>query len=454
MLDFKKLSKALIPLSLMTMTTAFADSEIADNCCPTPCCPKPCCVPQPKPCIDCECYNPAYYDLQCDWGVFVSVDFLYWYARETNLDFAYSQQGFTEQTQAAGACTRNYFFPTKHHYVGTAWKPGFRVGIGMNSSCDGWDLLLDYTYFRTHKTNNVTDPNFFARGADLTTFCQNGIVAIVDPWATEINSTDPLAQHFPRIDAKWSLNFNQIDLELGRKYWVSKCMTVRPYIGVRGAWTKTNFNVVTGPVTDPNVFVSIQDNFRVVQGPDSSDNSRFFRNKFWGVGLLGGLQPEFMLGNWCGCGNFSIYGNVDGALLWGKYRGRNRLAFLAITTQSQQDLGPPLGPVLSTVINRSANPVETDDYSRMQGILDLGLGLRWEEHWCCDRYSTSIDLGWEHHYWFDFGMYHRIIGRANEDQRGNLGATPLAIISEETGNSNMITDLGFGGLVIRFRFDF
>jgi len=37
---------------------------------------------------------------------------------------------------------------------------------------------------------------------------------------------------------------------------------------------------------------------------------------------------------------------------------------------------------------------------------ELGIGLRWEETWCCDRYRTSLDLVWEHHLIFDYN--HRV----------------------------------------------
>ncbi|NGX59140.1 MAG: hypothetical protein KR126chlam3_00287 [Chlamydiae bacterium] len=46
---------------------------------------------------------------------------------------------------------------------------------------------------------------------------------------------------FDKIQAKWQLDFHSIDLEIGRKYWLSKCFNLRPYAGLRGAWTKTTF---------------------------------------------------------------------------------------------------------------------------------------------------------------------------------------------------------------------
>ena len=25
----------------------------------------------------------------------------------------------------------------------------------------------------------------------------------------------------------------------------------------------------------------------------------------------------------------------------------------------------------------------------------------WEEYWCCEEYRSTVDIGWEHHIWFD-----------------------------------------------------
>jgi len=38
-----------------------------------------------------------------------------------------------------------------------------------------------------------------------------------------------------------------------------------------------------------------------------------------------------------------------------------------------------------------------DSFFTMSTLIDLGIGLRWEENWCCDQYRTSLDLRWEHH---------------------------------------------------------
>ena len=146
----------------------------------------------------------------------------------------------------------------------------------------------------------------------------------------------------------WKLFLNQVDLEVGNRYWIRKTFNIRPYFGLRGAWTRTNF-VVKGVKTE-NRTVPLAPGVASVPGVYNIMKNHF-KNTFWGVGLLGGLEPEFRFSK-----NFGLYGNISGALLWGKYKAENRLNFF-------QDIPISVG---GTTFNQIAiaNPKETD-YNQM-----------------------------------------------------------------------------------------
>ena len=78
----------------------------------------------------------------------------------------------------------------------------------------------------------------------------------------------------------------------------------------------------------------------------------------------------------------------------------------------------------------------------MTPIIDLAIGFRWDETWCCDQYRTTLDLGWEHHIWFD--QNHR---NKNLNNFTNGDVSGFGTYSETTG------DLGLGGFVLRLRLD-
>ena len=383
-----------------------------DNSC-APC--KPCCVPQPKKCINCECYVPSYYDLQCDWGMTSYADFLYWYSNESNLPFA---MVVTTVPQNPTATTSSIVATTTKH-VGTNWDPGFRVGGGWNTGYDGWDVDANYTWYHNRQNKSVSVPNTFSSGGSQF-LPGNGQQAIVDPWIdAAVFSTpataDPQFFLVDTVQANWKLMFNQVDLDIGRKYWLSKRFTMRPYAGGRGAWATTMFRnrAVRTSTTDPLDFTDT------------------FKNKFWGVGLMTGFQPE-----WHVTSCFSIFSNLDASLLWGRFK-----------LEKDEDYSRPVAP--------GATPIQINNsfytnFSKMTTMVDLAFGFRWTENWCNDRFRAYFDAGWEHHIWFDVNNR---LKTSNSNLLTGLSPGPATMkgfgsFEEEVGN------LSFGGLVIRARLDY
>jgi len=242
----------LLALSLLSSAGLIAEHEstyeqnqyaqdTCNPCCACPCECKPCCVPKRKKCIDCEYYPPAYYDLQCDWGAFVTVDFLYWYAGEDNLSYRATAQrlGF-EGLAAENSNLQPRTSFTSYLDIDTEWDPGFRIGLGWNSDCDGWDAFLNWTYMKnTSKDSTSTD----LVSVDISGLPVEGAPYLINPWVNFEASSDfrGLPYYFNKISAKWQLYFNQIDLEIGRKYWLSPCFTLLPYAGVLESVVKRAF---------------------------------------------------------------------------------------------------------------------------------------------------------------------------------------------------------------------
>lgn len=401
------MKKELLALSLIAFTSLYSEAEAkkpqldengyCSTCYSYPCCCEPCCEPEPRKCIDCECYIPPFYDLQCDWGVSLDLEFLYWYAGETNLSYALE----LKNTQIAPGVDDYAFSPHRFKHISTKWDPGFRVGLGWNSDCDGWDTQLNWTYMKNCQSSSSSVPlspqGILSQDASI----------LINPWINFSFAGFELNFPLHQVKAEWNFHYNQIDLEWGRKSWVSRCFALRPYAAVRGAWWKTRFE------TD-SIHESSDQTRRVF-------NDRF-TNRVWGVGLLGGLQPT-----WYFCTNFALYANFDGALLWGDFEAKKREKYTSDNRELPLDFQ-----------NSSSSC-----FSQMTAMLDTAIGLRWEETWCCDRYRTAFDLGWEHHILFD--QNHRM-----QTTDFFSSSTQLSFLhyNETTGN------LGMGGFVLRLRFDF
>ncbi|MDN3505749.1 MAG: Lpg1974 family pore-forming outer membrane protein [Simkaniaceae bacterium] len=427
------MNKKLLALSLVAApglmaqeasesTNAHEQTGYCNTCCCSPCCCKPCCVPKPKKCIDCECYTPAFYDLQCDCGFFFDVEFLYWYAGETDLSYALKAQS-TPRTDQPVIPSTLVFAPQNYKSINTKWDPGFRIGIGWNSECDGWDYYLNWTYYCNKSSNSTSVPDTYNQNGDFG-LAAEGQEFLLNPWINQsfhgINPNSDILT-FDKISAKWRLTFNQVDLELGRKYWLSRCFNLRPYTGLRGAWTRTNFRTKS--------FRDFSDGLTTYD-IDFSDK---FKSRTWGVGFLGGIQPT-----WYFCDNFALYSNMDVALLWGDFEVKKSESYVCVTDQAG-----------TVTIDPNYSNSSTNKFSQMHALLDVAIGLRWEEYWCCDQYRSNLDLGWEHHIWLNHN--HR---NKTYDYFASPGATTLDPSVDGFRQYDEATgDLGLGGLVIRLRFD-
>ncbi|NGX59139.1 MAG: hypothetical protein KR126chlam3_00286 [Chlamydiae bacterium] len=133
------------------------------------------------------------------------------------------------------------------------------------------------------------------------------------------------------------------------------------------------------------------------------------------------------------------------ALLWGEYENKKREKYqVNISSQETQESIPTPIPTKQS----------KSEFFQMNAILDLAIGLRWEENWCCDQYRSTVDIGWKHHIWFDHN--HRIKTSDFLDEKFvNIGkGFPTKLAKGFRTYDEVTSNLSYGGLVVRLRFDF
>lgn len=364
----------------------------------------------PEVCVDGVSYSPQFYNLQCDFGLFTFVDLFAWYARETNLP--YGMQVTTQEVPAqSGTGNTVISSPTQIFYNKTSWNPGFRLGLGWNTPSDGWDFSFYWTYYH-NKQEDVTNTGSTSVISGNPLLNVTGQANLINPWVNA-SFTNYFSEEtkFDSISAMWKCTLNQMDLEIGKKYWVSRYFNFRPFASLRGAWTKTNF--ITNSIKNSlNQFINFQDEFQ---------------NRNWGVGFSAGIQPT-----WSITKSVALYAGVDGSLLWGKFKGYNNEFYRL--EQSTPD------------INLTFSNKAESSFSQMMPMIDLAVGLRWEERWFY-HFRTTFDLGWEHHIWFS----HSTRIQTLSPLEFTVSSTP-----HDTFNSfsAAVGNLEYGGFVFRARFDF
>ncbi|NGX39128.1 MAG: hypothetical protein KR126chlam1_00449 [Chlamydiae bacterium] len=316
----------------------FGASRTCDPCA----CPESSCCPPPDPCAKCAqiwpCRGPDWIItpnggpcVACGMDVHITAEFLYWTAREDQLTFVLKESLEMIESQTSVA--------SQGHASQPDWQfdPGFKVGLGILYDHDGWDIYANYTWFRvcTSKKKVSADEN-----ERLT----------IKPLITIDNPSS--------VTAQWRLEFNTVDLELGRNFFISRCLKLRPHVGLKGTWQKQDYPIET-------------------VGRTAMDRDFSFTNEmdYWGVGLRAGLDTSW---HWSRC--ISVFGDIAVSALWQGYDVDTKVV-----------AEPPRTVAIDFTSNcHVVNPV-----------VELLLGLRWETWFCCELYHFSAEGGWEIQWWND-----------------------------------------------------
>lgn len=269
------------------------------------------------------------------------------------------------------------------------WTWGWRAGIGYNLPHDGWDMILNYTWFRSNENDSTNSDSNEAIYQTWT-----------DPNSSNVTMATVLAGH---ASGHSHLKFDYLDFQLGREFFVSKWLTLRPFAGARGLWTHRDLKVTYkgGTLGQGNL-------------ANAAKLREKFNNHYRGGGLLAGLDTQWGLGM-----GWSFYGNADIALIYGTQRLRDKQTKVSTTGTSQ-------------LFNRIH-----DNWTTVRTMIDLAFGLRWDHLFCDDAYRIRLELGWEQH----------LLPGFSRDLNFVDDVTPGKFVYNQG-------DLAVSGLALQARFDF
>jgi len=257
-----------------------------------------------------------------------------------------------------------------------SWNWGFRFGVGYNLPHDGWDLLLNWTWFRSSNSEFESTP--FSRSIDQT---YTGFF----PFSTQVGFAK----------GRSHLHFDFLDFEMGREFFVSKWLTLRPFMGARGTWVTRTFKIKYSRPENQS-FDYLKDELQ---------------SRFRGGGLRLGLDTQWGLG----CG-WSFFAGGAASLIYGNQKlHQYQISYLSGN-----------GAKYLNVYH---------NWLALRFLTDLGTGLRWDHLFCEDRYRIRLQLQWEEHLLIGF----------NKD---------MNFSSESVKFDASRGDLGFSGPSFQMRFDF
>lgn len=263
--------------------------------------------------------------------VYFTADWLFWRTRESSMEFVVQGASSSSITPFPHSATSKCNFDL---------TSGFRSGFGVHLPTDGWDIYVNYTDFRPKASKSV-DGSLFP----LLLFHPPSLAA--------------------SAHAEWKITFQTLDIEIGRAHFIGKTLSLRPFLGMTGAW--------------------IDQKTRVDYDVDTLST----RNDFKGAG------PRLGIGsNWHLSESLSLFGNGAFVLGVGHFDLKN--------LQSQAG-------------------VETihlvSDLNLISPTLSFIAGLSWDRNFQRDARHVGLSAGFETQYWWG----------QNQLERFTDSATPLFV---------------------------
>lgn len=232
------------------------------------------------------------------------------------------------------------------------WNAGFRVGLGYGMCHDEWDTQLYYTRFTTQGNDHLSNNP----GSIFSPFLGNFYVD--NPTGAGISGIA-----YQKASIHWGIDFNVFDWELGRSFWVSHALSLRPFVGLKGGWIHQAIHTKW-----QNPHISGAEFFQT-----GKEN---LKNNFWGLGPCGGLNTKWHLFERENH-SFTLLGDLSGALMWGHWT---------------------FGDLFKNDIQQEVS-IKLSHLNSGATMLRTFLGLGWDANFCQFYFSTK--LGYEMQFWLD-----------------------------------------------------
>jgi hypothetical protein len=312
-------------------------------------CVDPCYVPLEKCPPECMITPPRAPRVACAANVTAEASFIYWKATLAQLSYAAS--GVTSNTAYTPANTNAAKGTVKTPDF--SFHPGFKLGFGGDLPHDGWDLWANYTWLagEGQSTNSISA----SRGKGLTMLIP---ITLNDGTVNTYGLTG--------ANSAFKQDLNMIDLELGRSFFVSPSLMLRPQVGVKTAWiqdyVRYNYNFVAG--------VTAFDTTTVARA------SAIYSQHMWGLGIRTGLD-----GDWKITPNWGFYGSFAASGVWTDFHIRTRQTTFA------------------SVVGQTTNYNTAQVITQITPVLETAFGLSYTG-WSKSNQRRFVGrVGWEQQVW-------------------------------------------------------
>ncbi len=301
---------------------------------------------------------------------YMTFDFLWWKTFVGSMEYAFTGVADNSAFVPFGSSTGK----GKAQKPDFQFEPGIKAGIGVNFNHDGWDLYAQYTFLAGPKETNSIAAISGTGASSLQDIAYN-------------NGTDQTLS-LVNASCNWEQDFNIIDLELGRDYFISRHLTLRPSTGFKTGWVNERTTISMVPTTTVPVDASSGSN-----RPTSVVLHQ--RQNMWGLGIRTGLNV-----GWHVSKNWSFYNDFAFTALWADF-----------SIQQKQSMNETVyGSMTPKFVNETIKTVIP--------VVEAALGISYITWWEKGRYRFEVRGGWEEQIWLDFNHFTTLGGTGNLTLQG------------------------------------
>jgi hypothetical protein len=289
-------------------------------------------------------YNPLIFN-----GWDLSIEWLFWTVQQKSSTFVLSPNGINQSSSTLSDAIGKY------QSAKFDWNSGVRAACCYTFKRDAWNLMGQYTYYKTDGSKVIHQPS--------------NPLQYLEPTSREVNLS---SRGVSEMKSTTDFHYQVFDFLLSRRFLPGCQILFNFFAGPTGALIYEQWKVKGVDIgTNPNVTTK-------------TTNKWTFR----GAGMRGGLEANWHMGS-----GFGLHNKFSFATIIGAYNNKKTCQVTA-TGDANATISSLLTPYIWNT---------TQENTWVVPETQLEFGLNWNHRFC--HWAMSLELGFEINTWYDLHQY-------------------------------------------------
>lgn len=372
---------------------------------------------------------------------YLTFDVLYWHPKMGGTEFAisYTPSNFISIPPFIPEVATSHFPKGKVKENDFSWDLGLKVGLGYKTPHDYWDVYARYTWFESHSSNSMHKDY------------PSTIIPTKVPFSTALNlftTTEAFNLQFysNHAKSKVDIDYNNVDLELARSYFISTNISVRPNMSVKATFLdlsqKVSYVQENNPSASSLLFDAVSPEVKVQ-----------LHSQMAGVGPRMGLDTKYYIGH-----GFNIFGEIAGSILYSRFKTsqKDQIPNHLFGGILPDNIADAFNDLLDLVLSGPSRSLK-HKFHKFIPFAQMYLGLEWNKNFLNNKKHLGLKLGYEVQYYWRANQMENTGNATSNAAITFFSIDPLQATIEPRArqdNHHTSNDLMFYGITGEARLDF